>query len=215
MSKTNKSSKKSTETEMASKLLYGVTGGTLKGNSAYVSYTTEQTVPELVTKLTDYYGPNITVHSVDSTAPKKHYDAFFKEMGNEDQLVHNGKTFSLYHGVSPSKLSEALAKASGGNVNKFNAAKSNTSSKKKAPVKKATKKADVKKEKESDDDDDDDDDDKPKAKEASPSSSKKAKDSDDSESDSDGSDSENGSDSDSKSESEEKPKPKAKGKGKK
>ena len=200
---------------MASKLLYGVTGGTLKGNSAYVSYTTEQTVPELVTKLTDYYGPNITVHSVDSTAPKKHYDAFFKEMGNEDQLVHNGKTFSLYHGVSPSKLSEALAKASGGNVNKFNAAKSNTSSKKKAPVKKATKKADVKKEKESDDDDDDDDDDKPKAKEASPSSSKKAKDSDDSESDSDGSDSENGSDSDSKSESEEKPKPKAKGKGKK
>jgi hypothetical protein len=138
--KTNK--KESKNTEVGTKLLFTLTGGLLKGSTAYVSYTTDLTPEGVHTKFKDYYGPDVVVNFVESSSTKKHYDAFVKEM-DEDSLVYSAKgtnPFSLYAAVPAKKVLATLSSASGvDNVSKFTVKKE---TKKKPASKKGAKKGD-------------------------------------------------------------------------
>ena len=136
-SKSNK--KESKNTEVGTKLLFALTGGLLKGSTAYVSYTTDLTPEGVHTKFKDYYGPDVVVNFVESSSTKKHYDALGKEM-DADSLVYSGKgtnPFSLYSAVSAKKVLGVLSSVSGvESVSKFTSQKE----KKKPASKKGAKK---------------------------------------------------------------------------
>ena len=108
--KTNTKTKTKTKSSEPTKWVWILVAGTLKGSSGLAGYTTTETTDALRKKYGEFYGPDVHLHAVESSSPKKHFDAFLKEL-DDDVLSKNGKTSALFSGVAVKKVEDATPRA--------------------------------------------------------------------------------------------------------